>query len=135
MTAIISVLTLVVMVAAIIDLITRDDSQIKHLPKIAWIIIVILLPLIGSALWFGIGRVYPERAGRGSFGDPRRWTTPQPAAPSTASPGLSATELEIARLDEEIAEAERLDHIRRLEREVRQRRESGAGGADDGLSP
>ena len=126
MAVIVSLITLVVMVAALIDLITRDDSQVKHLPKIAWIIIVILLPLIGSVLWFGVGREYQQRAERGSFGDPRRWARADAAGPQRSTPGLSDTELELARLDAEIAEAERQDRIRRLEREIEERRSDGS---------
>ena len=119
MYVILSIVTLVAMVVALVDIITRDESQVKHLPKVFWIILVILLPLIGSVLWFGIGREYAPRADRGTFGDPRRWE--RPAAPAAVT-GPSQTEIELARLEDEIAEAERQDRIRRLERELEDRR-------------
>ena len=55
-----SLLVIALMIGALIDIITRDSSLVKFLPKLAWIIIVILLPLIGGLLWFGLGREYGE---------------------------------------------------------------------------
>jgi hypothetical protein len=51
----------------IIDVITTDDSTVRYLPKLVWLLIVIFLPDIGSILWLVAGR--PEKA---SFriGDP-----------------------------------------------------------------
>lgn len=133
MAVILSLITLVVVVSALVDLIMRDESQIKHLPKFGWIIIVILLPLIGSVLWFGIGREHQQqRSDRGSFGDPQRWAREEVQQPQRSHAGPSDTELQLARLDAEIAEAERLDRIRRLEREVQERRD---GGPEHRLSP
>jgi hypothetical protein len=40
----------------IYDVITTDDAIIQHLPKIVWILIVVLLSDIGSLLWLGLGR-------------------------------------------------------------------------------
>ncbi len=39
-----SLLVIALMIGALIDIITRDSSLVKFLPKLAWIIIVILLP-------------------------------------------------------------------------------------------
>lgn len=44
---------------AILDVITTDSSDCRNLPKFAWLIIVILLPEIGSLAWFLAGR--PQR--------------------------------------------------------------------------
>lgn len=43
-------------VAALIDIIVSDDHRVRHLPKFGWLIIVILLPLAGSLIWFLLGR-------------------------------------------------------------------------------
>ena len=58
--------------AALIDIIVRQDGQVKHLPKLVWVLLVILLPLIGSIIWFAVGREYTFPVNRGTFGDPRR---------------------------------------------------------------
>ena len=51
-----------IMVFSIIDIATIDASRVRHLPKAIWILIVILLSLIGSILWWGVGRGPVERA-------------------------------------------------------------------------
>jgi hypothetical protein len=121
-----SLLIVVLMIVALIDVITRDDSQVKHLPKMVWIIIVILLPLIGSILWFGIGRDY------GESGIPvsRMRRAERPAGPVDVRPApprdVRTTEQQIADLEREIEEW-------RLRGEIEKRRhdgdESAAGSA------
>nr|WP_316299928.1 CoA-binding protein [Clavibacter michiganensis] len=48
-------LPLLVAVCALVDLITRPDDQVKHLPKLVWILLIVFLPLIGSIVWFCVG--------------------------------------------------------------------------------
>lgn len=38
------------------DVITTDEAVCRNLPKIAWLLIVLLLPDIGSILWLVAGR-------------------------------------------------------------------------------
>jgi len=74
------------MVFALVDIIRADRWSIRHLDKSLWMIIVILLPLIGSVLWFAIGRDYDRSIDLGSFGDPRRRDVlPRSRAPPSAS--------------------------------------------------
>lgn len=47
---------LVVLAAALIDIIGTDDSRVRGLPKLAWVFVVIFLPLIGSLAWLAVGR-------------------------------------------------------------------------------
>jgi hypothetical protein len=107
-------LGLLLMVFALVDIIRADRWSIRHLDKSLWIIIVILLPLIGSVLWFAIGRDYDRSIDLGSFGDPRRRDVLPPVE--------STTERELAALDREIERQEQDDRIRRLEAELRARR-------------
>ena len=93
-----------VMIAALVDIITRDEGQIKHLPKIVWVLLVVFLPLVGTVLWFLIGRDYDRRPAESvSFGDPRRWNreTPTPPAAGPARDTRS-TEEQLAELEREI---------------------------------
>ncbi|MGS0563238.1 PLDc N-terminal domain-containing protein [Microbacterium aurugineum] len=113
-----SLLVIALMIGALIDIITRDNSQVKHLPKMVWIIIVILLPLIGSALWFAIGREYGDsgipipRMRRAERSSPQ--TDVRPAPPVDRR----TTEEQIADLDREIEEW-------RLRQEIEKRRRDG----------
>ena len=126
-----SLLVIALMVAAMVDIIRKDDAQVRYLPKMAWVIIVILLPLIGSLLWFAIGREYSE-AGLRIPRIPRTRTAARPAArppePRTAPPvDARSTEQQIADLDREIEEW-------RLRQEIEKRRreegDSSSGAAD-----
>ena len=115
----VSLLVLGVLVFSLVDIIRREDFQVKHLPKMMWIIIVILLPIIGSLLWFTLGRVYPE--------DGPRMPRPAqraPAPPPQAYRPASSTEQQLADLEKEIEE-ERL----RAELARRRREQSGDTGA------
>jgi hypothetical protein len=54
---------------AVIDCLSRDDGEIRGLPKVLWVLVILLFPLLGSIAWFIAGR--PRGAalpGRGSGG-------------------------------------------------------------------
>ncbi|WAA65089.1 PLDc N-terminal domain-containing protein [Microbacterium oxydans] len=114
-----SLLIIALMIGALIDIITRDSALVKHLPKMVWIIIVILLPLIGSVLWFAIGREY----GEAGIPIPRMQRAQRPSAPTDVRPApptdTRTTEQQIADLDREIEEW-------RLREEIEKRK--GEGG-------
>lgn len=113
---VLSLMAFVLFVVALLDVIMRRDDQIKHLPKIAWVFIVILLPLIGAFLWFAVGREYP------SSPRPRPVMRPAAEAPRHA-PYASSTEAQLAALEREIELAERDKRIRELEEQVRRQSE------------
>jgi hypothetical protein len=107
-------LVLALMITALIDAITRDSGQVKHLPKFAWVMFIVFLPLIGSILWFALGREWdtsPKEAV--SFGDPRRWAKDEPA-PAAPVRDFRSTEQQIADLEREI-ELHRLIQERRAQ--------------------
>ncbi|MGN7798082.1 PLD nuclease N-terminal domain-containing protein [Leifsonia sp. 22587] len=109
-------------VFALVDIILRRDDQVKHLPKLAWVFIVILLPLVGGILWFAVGREYesapaPRRTLRMPSVDERHRTDPALRPDST--------EAQLAALEREIEAADRDQRIRRLEEELRRRDDAG----------
>ncbi|MBG6057565.1 hypothetical protein RCH16_000913 [Cryobacterium sp. MP_M5] len=130
----ISAVFFLLLLGALIDIITRQDGQVQHLPKLVWIMIVILLPVIGSILWFAVGREYAAPIDRGTFGDPRRSQArpsrpgePRPGEPSRGkySGGSSrSTEDELADLEREIEFHAEAARIRTLEAEIEARRKS-----------
>ncbi|MFN2517601.1 MAG: PLD nuclease N-terminal domain-containing protein [Jatrophihabitantaceae bacterium] len=61
----------------IIDVITTPEDKVRNLPKIAWLLIVILLVDIGSIAWLVAGRVWN--------GEPRRPLAGTPARPAKRS--------------------------------------------------
>ncbi len=59
---------------ALIDCIRTDDSQIRGLPKIVWVLIVVLLWVVGPLAWIFAGR-------------DRSWQLPErPAPPRQVAP-------------------------------------------------
>lgn len=116
MTFLLSILVIALMIGALVDLIRRDDSQVKFLPKIAWIIVVILLPLIGSILWFGLGREYGDTG----IAIPRMRRAPRTApsqTPSAPPRDTRTTEQQIADLDREIEEWRLREEVEKRKRD------------------
>jgi hypothetical protein len=132
MYVLLSVALLVLVVGALIDIITRPDGQVKHLPKMVWILLVIFLPMIGSIVWFAIGREYSAPASYvGLGGDPRR-SEATPAGSFEPAPGRAkTTEEELAELEREIEFHEEQARLRRLENELDQRRSQQKDASPD----
>jgi len=77
-------LLLLLWVYCIIDVISTDSVVVRNLPKMVWLVIVFLIPDIGSIVWLLLGR--PERAGFWPGGEPRPaasghrpWGSPAPS--------------------------------------------------------
>lgn len=120
MAAVFPAIILVAMVLALIDIIMRDEWQVRHLPKVAWLLLVILVPLIGTVLWFVIGREYSSSslpAGLGSLARPRPGTHPQADLPRPHV-DTRTTEEQLAELDREIEYYQRRAELERLKREA-----------------
>jgi hypothetical protein len=60
------IVMVVLLVAAIVDLVRIDPSRVRALPKGLWaVIIVVLFFYIGPILWFALGRERLARRGAG----------------------------------------------------------------------
>lgn len=68
------VMVVAIMLYSVFDCAARPRDRIAALPKWGWILVILLLPVIGAALWFLIGR---KRAD-GGFGGRK---TAGPSAP------------------------------------------------------
>ncbi|MGW8481652.1 PLDc N-terminal domain-containing protein [Microbacterium sp. NPDC055903] len=118
---VLSLLIIALMIGALIDIITRDSSQVRFLPKMAWIILVILLPLIGSILWFALGREWGD-SGISVPRMPRPNRAPRPSPRDQIAPAppvdTRTTEQQIADLDREIEEWRLRAEIEKRRRET-----------------
>ncbi|POX66054.1 hypothetical protein C3481_13830 [Microbacterium sp. Ru50] len=118
------------MVAALVDAITRRDDQVKHLPKFAWVLFIVFLPLLGSVLWFTLGREWDTAPRESmSFGDPRRWSRDEPAP---AAPASRPQPRDYRSTAQQLADLEREIEIAELEAEIRRRRAQGLQSPDAG---
>ena len=51
-----------VWIFCLIDVITTDQAQMRHLPKLVWVLIVLVLFDLGSVLWLVAGRNWQKSA-------------------------------------------------------------------------
>lgn len=133
MQVVISVLILIVTIVALFDVISREDSAIRGLPKLIWILLIIIVPIAGSIVWFLVGREPGTRTPHPALGrpsTPRQQSAP-PLFDAPARTDTRSTEEQLAALEREIAEQEELDRIRQLESELEERRKNGDATAAD----
>lgn len=76
------VLLLAVYVYAFIDLATSPRNEVRLLPRLVWLLVMIVIPVLGVAGWLVLGR--PLRRPRGGGGGRR---LPRPSAPTGYSGG------------------------------------------------
>src|SRR5262245_2116587 len=57
---------------AVIDCLSRDDDEFRGLPKVLWVLVILLFPLLGPLAWFFAGRPRAaELPGTGPGGERR----------------------------------------------------------------
>ena len=96
-----SVLVIALSIGALIDAIVISENRVRYLPNVAWVILIVLVPLLGSVFWFALGRDY-QRAPA-----PWREYTDKGAPPASAPVrprDKRSTEQQLADLDLEIEE-------------------------------
>ena len=71
------VLMLGLTIFAVVDVITTDDGSVRNLPKMVWLLLVLLFPLIGSIAWLVAGRPVVG-TGRSRFAAHERGTSAHP---------------------------------------------------------
>lgn len=68
----------VLFIYGLIDCIRSEPADVRSLPKAAWILVIVLLPLVGVLLWFFLGRPQYATATSGTDGG----SGPAPRGPS-----------------------------------------------------
>jgi hypothetical protein len=120
-----ALLDLVLLVTALISCLTADEHEVRNLPKLAWIVLILLFSPIGAVAWFVAGRPHRTATGRGGAwkpgaGFPETDRPRRPAAPDDDPDFLAGLD---RRQDEELLSTWEED-LRRREDELR-RREHG----------
>lgn len=106
----------------------EDKRQIRGMPRFAWVILILLVPLAGAVAWFGYGRPRPAgraRSGWRPVGGPLE--PPKRRAPDDDPEFLQS-------LDGYTVSKEDEDLLRRWEEDLR-RREEDQRHRDPGTEP
>jgi hypothetical protein len=113
------VLVFALWVFCLVEAIGSSSDRIRNLPKVAWILIILFFPFIGSIAWLAAGR--PD----GGVRRPSAYEREQPAFPEYDRPGRAAAvdpekDAEFLRQVRERAEAQRkaYDAQKKREREA-----------------
>lgn len=114
--ALISVVSIVLMVWCLIEAISTDEGRMRNLPKLWWILLILFFPLAGSIAWLAAGRPVTT--------SPRPGATP--AFPEYDRPGRMAASDAVADEDFLKRVRERAEEQRR--RHEQQKREQGEAG-------
>ncbi|GIH13520.1 PLD nuclease N-terminal domain-containing protein [Rugosimonospora africana] len=125
---------LALMVVALIDCLSAEEFEIRALPRIAWVFIILLFSPVGGIAWFVAGR--PDRTAAaagpprergwqpgGGFPEPER--PPRDLAPDDDPEFLRQLDARNRQEDADRLRAWEAD-LRRRERELRQRQERPA---------
>ncbi|MFE9653415.1 PLD nuclease N-terminal domain-containing protein [Micromonospora sp. NPDC006431] len=114
---------IVLAVCALISCLSAEEGEIRALPRIAWVLIILFFPLIGSVAWFAAGREptgrrprTPWPIGNGFSEQDRR----RPVAPDDDPAFLSSLAERSRRDDQELLRRWE-DDLRRREDELRRR--------------
>lgn len=95
-----AVATVVLTVYALVDAALFDRNRIRGLPRFAWILVVLFVPIIGPLLWIVVGR-----GRRGSVARQPRTIAPDDDLEFLGRLGRDAEqEQRIRKLEEELAE-------------------------------
>ena len=102
-------LVLLLWIFSVIDVIRSSDDEIRHLPKIGWLLLVLFFPLVGSIAWLVAGR--PQAAGMRSRAYEREVSDfPESDRPGGAAAVDAAADEEFLRTCRERAEEQRRRH-------------------------
>jgi Phospholipase_D-nuclease N-terminal len=56
------VLVLVLTVLALISCLSAEPDEVRAMPRLAWVAVILVLPLLGPLLYFAAGRPLPDAA-------------------------------------------------------------------------
>ncbi|WP_148612402.1 PLDc N-terminal domain-containing protein [Nocardioides rubriscoriae] len=116
------VVTFCLWVYCLVEVIQTPEGSIRNLPKVVWLLLVLLFPFVGSVAWLVAGR--PDHGpGRVSPYERRAPQFPEYDRPGRAAAVDPARDEEFLRQVRERAEAQRRRHEER--RRARERERDG----------
>lgn len=124
--AVFGIVAFCLFVYSLVDIIQSSEGEIRHLPKLWWLLLVLFFPLVGSIAWLAAGR--PDRGPRRTSAYERR----APEFPEYDRPGRAAA-VDPERDEEFLRQVRaRAEEQRRRHEQQRRERENppAAEGAD-----
>ncbi|MFF9340871.1 MULTISPECIES: PLD nuclease N-terminal domain-containing protein [unclassified Streptomyces] len=115
--ALMFILPLALTIYAFIDCLNTPEDEVKHLPKVVWVIVILLFWIVGPIVWLfaGKARRTTARGGRGGRGG---WVAPDDNPEFLKSLGKDEPDDEALLKDWEA-------DLRRREDELKRREEGG----------
>ena len=59
MVKILAPIVVLLLIFAVVDVAVLERSRVRFLPRIGWIVLVVVLPIVGPVIWFIVGRGRP----------------------------------------------------------------------------
>ncbi|MBT2441704.1 PLDc_N domain-containing protein [Streptomyces sp. ISL-36] len=115
--ALIYILPLALTIYAFIDCLNTPEDEAKHLPKVVWVIIILLFWIVGPIVWFAAGKMRRTSVGGGS-GTSARWVAPDD------NPDFLKSLKDEKERDEAVLKEWEAD-LRRREEELKKREQDG----------
>ena len=120
-----AVATFALWVFCLVDVIGTPDASVRNLPKLGWLLLVLIFPLVGSIAWLVAGRPDGGTSARGRY-ERHAPAFPEYDRPGRAAPADPAKDEEFLRQVRERAEEQRRRHEqarRERERQAEEERE------------
>ena len=102
----IGIVTFGLWIFCLVDVITTDESSCRNLPKLLWLLVVLVLPLVGSIIWLVAGRPQQVTRARGPY-ERNAPAYPEYDRPGRFAAGTADDDDEFLRKCRERAEAQR----------------------------
>jgi len=122
-------LEILLVAVALISCLSAEDGEVRALPRYVWIIVILLFPIVGSIVYFAVGRpvrTAPKSTWRAGSGFPE--ATRPPRAPDDDPAFLAKLDEQSRQKDKELMRQWE-DDLRRREEELRKRQEPTGGDA------
>lgn len=107
--------TFALWVFCLVDAIGAPSDRIRNLPKVAWVILILIFPLVGSIAWLAVGR--PEGSARRSAYEREVPDFPEYDRPGRAAAVDPEKDADFLRQVRERAEAQRRAYEEQRKRE------------------
>ncbi|MEU9983842.1 PLD nuclease N-terminal domain-containing protein [Streptomyces sp. NPDC050856] len=121
--ALMYILPLALTIYAFIDCLNTPEDEAKHLPKVAWIFIILLFWIVGPIVWLAAGKTRRAAAGGRTPGERNRDRRAGWVAPDDNPEFLKSLKDETGR-DESLLKDWEAD-LRRREEELKRREQDG----------